>query len=240
MINRYSALVIDDERLARKNIISLVSKYEMIDVIGEADNVEIAVEKISLLNPDILFLDIQMPGQNGFDLLEKVQFSGKIVFITAFDQYAIRAFEVNALDYLLKPVSPARFEKTIQRLFSNQNKARITNRLKYDDKLYISILNNYKFVSLSKIIFIEALGNYTKLYISEGQFAVTLRSMKEWEFKIPSKHFVRIHRSYIVNLDFISAIKPLGNYRLNLFLHGIQEPLIISRSYRKKIKNKYF
>lgn len=240
MINKITALIIDDERLARKKLTTLLSKYQMIEIVGEAENVIDAIVKIEDFSPEVLFLDIQMPGQSGFDLLNKIDYAGKIIFVTAFDEYAIRAFNVNALDYLLKPISPDRLEKTIQRLMSKLSDIKsIDGELNYDDKLFISVMNSFKFVSLSKVVVIKALGDYTKLIINGSPNGIILRSMKEWEEKLPDNHFTRIHRSYIVNINYIEKMDKSENYTLKLLLKGIQDPLVVSRSYRKKIRKKF-
>jgi len=116
----YRALIVDDERLARQELKSMLSGYEKIEIAGEAEDVPGAVKAIQKLEPDIIFLDIQMPGKSGFDLLEETSYSGSIIFVTAFDEYAIRAFEVNALDYLLKPINPERLQTAIERLAESQ------------------------------------------------------------------------------------------------------------------------
>ena len=240
MINKITALIIDDERLARKKLTTLLSKYQMIEIVGEAENVNEAIIKIKDHSPEVLFLDIQMPGQSGFDLLNKIDYTGKIIFVTAYDEYAIRAFNVNALDYLLKPISPERLEKTIQRLISHVDSAKsINGDLNYDDRLFISIVNSFRFISLNEVIIIKAFGDYTRLILKGSPNGVMLRSMKEWEEKLPDNHFTRIHRSYIVNINYIERIEKSENYTLKLFLKGIQDSLVVSRSYRKKIRKKF-
>ena len=114
------ALVIDDERLARKELISLLSQFPKIEIVGEAVNADDAQEKIEVLKPEILFLDIQMPGKNGFELLESLDVVPKVIFTTAYDEYALKAFEVSALDYLLKPISKERLEETIQKVLESE------------------------------------------------------------------------------------------------------------------------
>ncbi|MCD4730059.1 MAG: response regulator [Bacteroidales bacterium] len=240
MKNKIKALIIDDERLARKNLNSLLSKYNEIEIVGEAEDVDEAIIKIKDHSPEILFLDIQMPRQNGFDLLSKIDYAGKIIFITAFDEYAIRAFNVNALDYLLKPISPDRLEKTIQRLLSQSDDVKIIDgELRYDDRLFVSVINSFRFISLSEVIIIEAMGNYSKLIMKRSPKGVILRSMKEWEHKLPDNHFTRIHRSYIININYIEKIEKSENSTLKLFMKGIEDPLVVSRRYRKKIKKEY-
>nr|NQU89569.1 response regulator transcription factor [Bacteroidota bacterium] len=240
MAKKIKALIVDDERLARKTLYSLLSKYDEIEIVGEADGVKEAIIKIKEHSPEVLFLDFQMPGQSGFDLLNQVDYCGRIIFVTAYDEYAIRAFNVNALDYLLKPISPDRMDKTIQRLLSQvDGVGAIDGELKYDDRLFVSVMNSCRFIPINEVVIIKALGDYTKLIINGSPNGIMLRSMKEWEQKLPDNHFTRVHRSYIVNLNFIEKIEKSKNYTLELFMKGVKEPLVVSRSYRKKIKKKY-
>jgi len=240
MKKKIKALIIDDERLARNSIKSLLKKYNSFEVVAEAESVAEAIIKIKKHLPDILFLDIQMPGDNGFDLLRQIEYSGQIIFVTAFDEYAIRAFQVNALDYLLKPVSPERFATTINRILSKEKMQMAhTLNLNYDDRIFISIANCYSFVSLNEVKAILAYGDYTKLILDRGRTGIILRSMKKWEEKLPENHFTRIHRSSIVNINFIEKIVAAENHTLNLYLKEEDEHFVVSRSYRKRIKNLY-
>jgi len=235
-----TALIVDDERLARNKIRNLLSTYKEIQVVGEAKNAWEATELINRLSPDVLFLDIQMPGLTGFDLLERVQYNGKIVFITAFDEHAIRAFEVNALDYLLKPVDPERLARSVERIKSDRDQ-HVTGmgKFHYDDRLFLSLANRFAFVSLKEIVVIQALGDYSKLHIRGGSIGVILRTMKEWEEKLPADHFARIHRSFIVNINHIDHIERSANHTLLAWMKEMEEPFVVSRSYRKKIRELY-
>jgi two-component system, LytTR family, response regulator len=240
MKDNISTLIIDDERLARNKLRLLLSKYPRFNITGEAKNVSDAIVKIREFSPDVVFLDIQMPGGSGFDLLDQIDYKGKIIFVTAFDEYAIRAFHVNALDYLLKPVSPERLDQSIQRLISgfDQDKPK-RGMLQYEDKLFVSIRNCYKFISLDKVKVIKALGDYSQCIIDGNSNGIILRSMKEWEEKLPQNHFVRIHRSFIVNMNYIERIEKSGDYNLKAWVKGFEEPLNVSKSYRKIIKSRY-
>ena len=234
-----SALVIDDERLARKDLISLLSAYDNITVIGEAEDVPSAVSAVERLNPDVIFLDIQMPGDSGFDLLDKTDIESKIIFVTAYDEYAIRAFEVNALDYLLKPVNPERLDKALERLEARKqhslNKTRI---LDYEDRLFLMLGRHFKFLKIKTILVISAAGDYSEVLTSDGTKGLTLKSMKEWENRLPQQHFIRIHRSTIINMEFIDRIEEWFNYSFRVYLKGFEEPYVISRRYATKLKEK--
>jgi len=236
----YKALVVDDERLARKELIGMISEYSCISSIHEADDVSSAIKMIELVKPNLIFLDIQMPGETGFDLINRIDYSGKIIFVTAYDQYAIRAFEVNAIDYLLKPVTPERLKKSIDKLEKETIKPAETDyNLKYDDRLFLTLGNQLLFVKISSIVSIESEGDYTKIITSEGKKGLVSKSMKEWELRLPANYFCRIHRATIVNLEYIDKIEKWFNYSYQLHLKNIEEPYIISRRYAKQLKEKF-
>jgi two-component system, LytTR family, response regulator len=236
----YNALVVDDERLARKELISMLSEFACIKTIHEADDVKSALKMIETVNPNLIFLDIQMPGETGFDLINQIEYLGKIIFVTAYDQYAIRAFEVNAMDYLLKPVTAERLQKSINKLEIETVKPANTDyNLDYDDRLFLTIGTQMLFVKISSIIAIESEGDYTMIYTKEGQKGLVSKSMKEWELRLPKNYFCRIHRATIVNLEFVENIEKWFNYSYRLNIKGKDEPYIISRRYAKQIKEKF-
>jgi two-component system LytT family response regulator len=178
MAKHFNALIVDDERLARKDLISLLGPYGQVSVIGEADSVPSAVKAIQKLNPDVIFLDIQMPGDSGFDLLEKTDIEAHIIFVTAYDEHAIRAFEVNALDYLLKPVNPDRLAKALEKLELQEQEAPARIRkLNYDDRLFLLLGKHYKFLKVKTILNIMAAGDYSEVLTSDGNKSLTLKSM---------------------------------------------------------------
>src|SRR5262249_4194152 len=153
MTQRWKALIVDDERLARKELRSLLAEHTIIEVIGEAENAEQALLLIRSKEPDVVFFDIQMPGESGSNLLEKIEPAFKIICVTAFDAYAIRAFEVNALDYLLKPINPARLAQAIERLSASDNLAeQPVRKLEYDDRLFVESGERSHFLKISTIV----------------------------------------------------------------------------------------
>ena len=238
MSQKYKALVVDDERLARKGLIDQINLIQGIEVIGEADCVSTAITAINQLKPDVIFLDIQMPGQSGFDLVEQVDFKGRIIFVTAYNEYALRAFEVNALDYLMKPVSKERIEKAINRLKSpNKEKDHSHDKLNYDDQLFTTIGTKMQFLKVNKIVLIQSDGDYTNVNLKSGTHGLVNKTMKEWEERLPENHFVRVHRNSIVNIEHIINIEKWFNYSYRCTLKGIEEPVVISRRYTKKLKN---
>ena len=233
----WKALIIDDERLARARLRSMLTEFPDIEIAGEADNVFEAVKLIETIEPDVLFLDIQMPQASGFDLLEQVETNAKIIFVTAFDEYAIRAFEVNALDYLLKPVNPVRLRRAIERLSAPDEKTEKT--FEPDDFLFVDTGRRSKFIKISSIKCIVAADVYSEVFTDDGAKILLLKSLGEWEQRLPRKNFMRIHRSTIINLEFIERVEKRFNYSHRVYLEGINEPFVISRRYAVKLKDKF-
>ncbi len=239
MKKSYNVLVVDDERLARKDLIAQLGAYDNIHVVGEADDVPSAAKAVEKLSPDVIFLDIQMPGQSGFDLLEKADVEAHVIFVTAYDEYAIRAFEVNALDYLLKPVNTDRLAKALEKLeLHEQEIPAKVRRLAYDDRLFLMLGRHFKFLTVNRILTISAAGDYSEVLTSDGHRGLTLKSMKEWETRLPPQHFIRIHRSTIINMEFVDRVEEWFNFSFKVFLKGIEEPFLISRRYATRLKDK--
>jgi len=233
----FSALVIDDERLAGAELISMLKHFDKINIIGEADGVDKAKSQIKKHDPELLFLDIQMPGKSGFDLLDEIEFEGKIIFVTAYDEYAIRAFEVNAMDYLPKPVSQERLAKTIDKIITESPSSPIiSKKLKYEDRLFLEFGCQTRFLKIREISYIVAEGDYTMVYLINNTKGLVSKSMKEWEERLPEDFFCRIHRSSLINTEYVDKIEKYFNNSYKISLKGIDEPLIISRRYAKKIK----
>jgi two-component system LytT family response regulator len=239
MKKQWNALIIDDERLARKDLFSQLEAHSSIKVIAEAEDVPSAQTAISEFHPDLIFLDIQMPGESGFDLLEKIDLSAKVIFVTAYDEYAIRAFEVNAVDYLLKPVNPDRLAQALSKLDETESESGEPPRsLDYDDRLFLMVGSHFKFLKIDSILTINAAGDYTEVLTNEGNKGLTLKSMKEWENRLPEQYFIRIHRSTIVNMEHIDRVEEWFNYCFRVYLKGVEEPLMMSRRYAAKLKDK--
>ena len=239
-MDRFTAILVDDERLARKELRSMLAEHEIIDVVGEAETVAQATELVHAKNPDVIFLDIQLPGETGFDLLEKISPACKIIFVTAFDAYAIRAFEVNALDYLLKPINPARLAQAIERLTSHQPAPVPPVRdLEYEDRLFIEVDERFRLLKVSDIIVITAMGDYSQILSCDGQKSLVLKSLKDWEDRLPAKHFTRIHRSTIVNLEYVERVESWFNRSYRIHIRQLPEPLVMSRRYAARFKTTF-
>jgi two-component system, LytTR family, response regulator len=233
------ALIVDDERLARVNLKKLLSNHKDIELTGEACSCEAAASLINICKPDLIFLDIQLSGETGFDLLEIADPSIKVIFVTAYDEYAIRAFEINAVDYLLKPVSPERLKVSVDRLKNESATSGTRSQgFEYSDRIYVK-LNNYtsRFISISSITFIEPVGNYSKVYTSDKRHFLALKTLKQWEDELPGDHFIRIHRSSIINIEHLDRIERDTTTQQRAWLKNTVQPLEVSRRYARKLRH---
>jgi two-component system, LytTR family, response regulator len=194
----YKALIIDDERLARNELKKLLDAIPEIEVIGEAANATEGIEKIESLHPDLVFLDIQMPGKTGFEMLEELTVSPDVIFVTAFDEYALKAFEVNALDYLMKPVEPKRLQEAIQKLKKAEEveSEGSANRsmLGESDQVFVKDGERCWFVKLGDVKLFESVGNYAKVYFGTNK-PLILKSLNALEERLDDKVFFRANRS---------------------------------------------
>ena len=235
------AIIIDDERLARNELKKLLQNHSEIEVIEEAANVDEGLEKIEQFNPELIFLDIQMPGKTGFDLLAEVEKTPKVIFTTAYDEYAIKAFEVNALDYLLKPIEPKRLADAITKLQDELFKERagmggILNRgtLTENDQVFVKDGERCWFVKLGEIRLFESVGNYAKVYFSTHK-PLILKSLNALEERLDDRMFFRANRKHIINLRWIEKIEPYFNGGLLVDLKG-GEKIEVSRRQTVKFK----
>jgi two-component system, LytTR family, response regulator len=218
------ALIIDDERLARSELRRMLELFPRIDVVGEAINAEDAVQKIDELAPDLLFLDIQMPGKNGFELLSSLE--GKVpevIFTTAYDEYALKAFEYNALDYLLKPIDSQRLAEAIQKVDESErqevNKKENTKVLTENDQVFVKDGEKCWFVKLGKVRLFESMGNYVRLHFDD-QKPLILKSLNTLEERLDPGTFFRANRKHIINLQWIDKIEPWFSGGLQVTLRG--------------------
>ena len=239
MTKNWRAVLIDDERLARQKLRRLLDAHENIDIVAEADGVETGKGVIEKENPDVIFLDIQMPNATGFDLLKETKTTARTIFVTAFDEFAIRAFEVNALDYLLKPISPGRLREAIERLSISGENTAPTREFKYEDYFFVNQRNSSEFVKVSSIKFISAADVYSEVNCTNGQSFLISKPLNDWELQLPQESFVRIHRSTIINLEHVGKIEKWFNDSHRVYLKGVDDPLTISRRYFAKIKGRF-
>ncbi len=234
------AIIIDDERLARKELVNLLKDYNEIEIIDEAVNVDDAYEKILRHDPDLLFLDIQMPGKTGFDLLEMLDSVPHVIFTTAYDEYALKAFEVNALDYLLKPVQPERLGESIRKLLKKyyNQKARKeeerTKKLRAVDQVFVKDGDKCWFVKLSDVRLFESDGNYIKVYFEKFKPMIH-KSLNALDERLDDRTFFRASRKHIINLQWVEKIEPWFNGGLMVHLKG-GERIEVSRRQSSKFK----
>jgi two-component system LytT family response regulator len=234
------AIIIDDERLARVELKRLLTPFKEINIVGEAVNVEDALKKISELNPDLIFLDIQMPGKNGFELLEELDSVPKVVFTTAYDEYALKAFEYNALDYLLKPIEPKRLEDAIKKIIETNKKDKISpdtqSVLTESDQVFVKDGERCWFVKLANVRLFESEGNYVRLYFDENK-PLILRTLNYLDERLDERSFFRANRKHIINLKWIDNIEPWLNGGLLVKLKGGMK-IEVSRRQAIKFKDK--
>lgn len=235
------ALLIDDERLARAELTELLKPYKEIEIVGEAKNGDEALEKIKELEPDVIFLDIEMPGLNGFDLLKKLELAPHVIFVTAHDNHALDAFKVSALDYLLKPVDPKRLNESINRLIqtmddddfkASSNFKRKEKVLGSEDRVLIKDNENLYFPKLKDIRYIESDGNYSKVYFKNDRVNI-LKSLNYLESRLNPEVFFRANRKIIINIEYIQSISNWFNGGLHIITTE-EEEIQVSR--RQAIK----
>lgn len=200
------ALIIDDERLARFELRRLLQAHPEVVLIGEAGNMPDGIEAIAELQPDLIFLDVQMPGGSGFDLLAALDAPPAVIFTTAFDQYAIKAFDVSALDYLLKPIEPPRLAHALAK-YERQADSPKARPQGADGKVFIKDGDRCWFVAMEQIVLFESEGNYTRVYFDNNR-PLLLRSLNQLEAKLDPERFMRVSRRQIVNLKFVVDIAP--------------------------------
>ena len=234
------ALIIDDERLARKELHNLLEEFKEIEIVGEAANADEAYELIQSLQPELLFLDIQMPGKTGFELLEMLDSSPNVIFTTAYDEYALKAFEVNALDYLLKPIQYDRLRESISKLGNvvrkgdGRDESRDEHKLGLNDQVFVKDGDKCWFVKLSNIRLFESDGNYIKVYFDNFKPMIH-KSLNALDEKLNERDFFRASRKHIINLSWVEGIEPWFNGGLMVKLNG-GEKVEVSRRQAAKFK----
>lgn len=237
----HKAIIIDDERLARNELKKLLSAFPEIEVIGEAANAAEGIEKIEQLMPDIIFLDIQMPGKTGFDMLQELDKAPHVIFTTAYDEFALKAFEVNALDYLMKPVEPKRLADALHKLQQADEKEIAASlvgisrgMLKEHDQVFVKDGERCWFVKLSDVRLFESVGNYAKVFFGTNK-PLILKSLNALEERLDEKVFFRANRKHIINLRMIEKVEPYFNGGLLLDLKA-GEKIEVSRRQAVKFK----
>ena len=228
-------ILVDDEPLALLELQTMLYKYPEIVVIDTARNALEAVQKANTLKPDLLFLDINLPGKSGFDILQELEEVPLVIFVTAYDQFAIKAFEVNALDYILKPINTDRLKEAIEKIRKQvvQNKP-AEEQLTIDKRIFIKDGEHCYFIPLKEIFLIESVGNYARMFF-QNKKPLLHKSLNYLEEKLPQSHFFRTDRQHIINTDFITSIAPFFNNSLQIEL---KNDIKIEISQRQSVKFK--
>ncbi len=217
-------IIIDDERLAREELRSLLKEHQEIEIVAEAVNALDGIEKIKEFNPDLIFLDISMPGMNGFEMLKQLEDLPQVVFVTAYDEYALQAFENQALDYILKPIDPEKIVNVVRKISQENNYVdeqsfndRKSRKLTAKDKVFIKDGEKCWFVELDTIRMMESDGNYVKVYFDTFR-PMVLRSLNSFEDRLDNEVFFRANRKFIINLNHVVAIENWFNGGLKVEL----------------------
>jgi two-component system LytT family response regulator len=241
-IMKKTALIIDDERLARNELRKLLSAHPEVEVLAEAAHADEALKLIQELSPDVIFLDIQMPAKTGFDLLQELDKAPEVIFTTAHDEYAIKAFEVNAMDYLLKPIDPQRLSDAIQKLMMQEDRESLLGDTKVElrgslteaDQVFVKDGEKCWFVKLADIRLFESVGNYARVFFGTNK-PLILKSLNALEERLDPKTFFRANRKHIVNLRMIERVEPFFNGGLLLEIKG-GEKIEVSRRQAVRFK----
>lgn len=216
MPGKLKTIIIDDEKLARDIVKRYAAKIDMLEIIEECGNGFDGIKAINSQKPDLIFLDIQMPKLNGFEMLELLEEKPKIIFTTAFDQYALKAFDVNAIDYLLKPFSEERFAEAVNKVLKEQTnlseekveklKSHLEEETEYLDRVIVKQNQKINIIPIDKVSYFEAQDDYVMIHTDDGKY-LKQKTMKYFEDHLDPKDFIRIHRSSIVNIDRVKAIE---------------------------------
>ena len=235
-----TAVIVEDSRLARKELLELLKDHPNIAILGEADAAETALQLIKQTNPDLIFLDIHLPGKNGFEILQELDPVPVIIFTTAFDQYAFKSFDFNTVDYLLKPISAERLKKAIlkaEALLKHKSDSLSEDRLKLTDRIFVKDRNRSWFVTVAEIRIFESQGNYTQVFFDQER-PLILRTLQQIINTVDERFFLRANRQQLVNTKFIMDVAELLGSRLKLTLITGEE-IRVSRRQAGKIKAHY-
>ena len=246
MVN-LKCIIVDDEKLARDLLVEYLNSYSNIEVIATCKNGTEAIQEIEDKKPDLLFLDVHMPGINGFEVLENLTHVPSVIFTTAYDKYAVKAFEKNAIDYLLKPIEEERFQQSIEKVMESTDTSvpdisallkdfAESSPQKHSESLFVQKSDKYYRIAASDVLYLEASGDYTIISTGQDQY-VSSNGISKLEEKLDPQYFIRIHRSTIINQNHLREIEKHFNGGLIVKMdNGKSFP--VSRSYVKKIREK--
>jgi two-component system LytT family response regulator len=254
---RWQAVLVDDEPLARRELRRLLAAHPEVAVVAEADSVAGAAERVRLTGADLVFLDVQLAdGESGLDLVERLEPGVRVVFVTAHDRYAVRAFEAHALDYLLKPVAPERLARAVARLGPGEaprgdgaDAARAGGRreappapadapLGVADRLFLRIDARMGFLCVAHIAAVLADRDASDLLLADGRRVRVQKPLAEWAARLPASHFLQIHRSALVNLDHVARVEEWSHRSFHVWLRGRAEPLVMSRRFAARVRER--
>ncbi len=217
-------IIIDDERLAREELKSLLTDFIEIEIIDEAQNGDEGIEKIKRQKPDLIFLDVSMPGMTGFEMLKQLDDVPQVIFVTAFDEHALKAFELQAIDYILKPIDPERLSQAIKKvsienveLDNSDFSSRANKLLEPNDKVFIKDGEKCWFIELNRVRMMESDGNYVKVYFDQFR-PMVLRSLNNFESRLNPEYFFRANRKFIINLNHVVNVETWFNGGLKVEL----------------------
>jgi two-component system, LytTR family, response regulator len=230
-MEKLTALIVDDEKLSRENLKTLIGEYcKNIEVIGEANSVKTANSKIMELEPDVLFLDINMPRQSGFDLLQSLpEYNFMVVFVTAHNEYGIQAVKVNAVDYLLKPIDINELKSAEDKLLQRRSikeESRLHNNYQEYKKIIVNHSQGFSIIDIDNIVRLEASRNYTKIYLNDNTEIISSKNLKEFEDILNIKTFCRVHKSHLINLKYL---REYSNLEGGTAIMSDNSKIIISR-----------
>jgi two-component system LytT family response regulator len=231
------AVIVDDERLARRELRAMLAAHPEVSVVGEAETLAAAAAVVRAADATAVFLDVQLGDESGLELLPQLDEGVAVIFVTAYDRYAVRAFEVHALDYLLKPVVPARLAAAVGRLTAGVAPAAVPTPLTYDD--YVCVRDGgMRFVKVRAVAAVLADANCSRVVLGTGEALQVRKPIGEWEARLPSARFVRVHRSALVNLDYVERADEWSHGSVHLHVRGLPAPLRMSRRYAAALRQR--
>ena len=221
-------LIVDSEAPARELLQDMLASHRNVRVVGEANSAPTALSLYEDLHPDLVFMDVKMPKGDGFALLPKLKPLPAIIFVTACDEFALKAFEVDAVDYLLKPVRPERLANALQRVIHSQKPSQ-AERLSYGDKILLDSDEEMRVVFVAEISGITAEGNYTRVQLADGSSSFVRRGIGQWDSMLPKPFFVRVERSLIIHLQAVRKVIAQERDEVSVEVEGFKEPLELGR-----------
>lgn len=242
----FSTVIIEDSPIYLRVLEELVRENKDLELIASTTDFEEGKTILQTMIPDLILLDVEIGDMTSFDLIPFINPQSRVIFVTSHSEYAVKAFEVSAIDYLVKPVTKQRLQQAIQRfkdsmegVGSNGGDADNEEKFSMDQRIMVAADDRYVLIEVSEIMYIEALGNYVQIYIGPEKRLVTYGSIKNWSNRLPEKFFFQIHRSTVINLDFLERIEKYTNDTGRAYLKGKPEPLEISRNFFSLMKKTF-